>query len=163
MAITFSLVEVTPYRLRYLATQDGVISSPPVAADGFNTIPNANGATPDLGTDIATATGAGAGGIPLNPIIDAGRNGYKQVAAGALTQAGARALLNSDDNAGAFLTNHHVGRAVITVTPRTPATVNWAVDANVDGNANPTIEVRSETGTAATAYVDLHMRHSDDL
>ncbi|KKL10631.1 hypothetical protein LCGC14_2553900, partial [marine sediment metagenome] len=57
MAITLALVEATSDRLMYLATQDGVISSPPVVADGFVVIPNAGGATPDLQTDALSANG----------------------------------------------------------------------------------------------------------
>jgi hypothetical protein len=156
MAITFVLVENTPYRLRYLATQDGVISSPPVAADGFNTIPNDAGGTPDLRTDSAPFNSA------LHRIMRARLEAYPPLPAGALTQAQARALLASDDAAGAVLTNQNISRCEIRVTGRTGA-VQWAVDANVDGQGDPVVEVRSETGTAATAYVDIVQRHSYDL
>lgn len=162
MAITFTLVDATPYRLRYLAVQDGVISSPPVEADGFDTIPNDANPTPDLKTDILTAPTQGGGGSPLQKLIDAGRNGYKHVAA-ALNQAEARALFNSDDAAGAVLTNNYVGRAVVTMLKKPPVTVHWSADVNVDGSGNPVIEVRSDVGTPAAAYVDLHFRHTDDL
>jgi hypothetical protein len=163
MAITFALVDAAPYRLRYLATQDGVISSPPVSSDGFDTIDNDVGATPDLSTDINTVAVSGGGQAPLKALIYARRNGnYKAVTTGALTQAEARALLNSDDAAGAVLTNQNVGRCVTSVTPRTGA-VAWATDINVDGNGDPIIEVRSTTGTAGTAYVDLHYRHTANL
>ncbi len=163
MAIAFQLVEATPYRLRYLATQDGVISSPPVAADGFDTIPNDAGATPDLQTDILAAAGARggpSGGLPLQAPIRARLDGIGPVAAGALNQAQARAILNSDDNALAVLTNQNVPRAQIRITPRL-GVIAWAADANVDGEGDPTVEVRSEVGTAATAYVDLLLQPTD--
>lgn len=149
MAITVALVEVTPFRLRYLATQDG-------QAGALATIPNAVGATPDLGTDILGASGPS----PLQALIDAGRDGYKSVGP-TLTQAEARALLNSDDPTRAVLTNNNVGRAVLSVTGRDAPAVGWAVDVNVAAG-QPVIEVRSGAA-AATAYVDLHYRHTDDL
>jgi hypothetical protein len=161
MGIAFTLVDATKYRLRYLAVQDGVISSPPVEADGFDTIGNDASPSPDLKTDILTA-GGGVGPSPLQALIDAGRNGYKHLAAN-LSQAEARALLNSDDAAGAVLTNNNVGRAVVTMLKKPPVTVHWSADVNVDGSGNPVIEVRSDVGTPAAAYVDLHFRHTDDL
>lgn len=163
MAITFELVEATPSRLRYLATQDGVISSPPVAADGFNTIPNAAGASPDLKTDIDTVAAPGAGGVPLKELVDANRNGLGAViAAGAMTQAQARAIFMRDDAAGAVLTNNLVARGLARTAGRTGQGVAWAADANVIANS-PVIEVRSGVGVAATAYVDIHRSNTYDL
>lgn len=164
MAIVFQLVEATPYRLRYLATQDGVISSPPVAADGFNTIPNDAGATPDLQTDILTAGGARgepSGGLPLQVPIRARLDGIGPIVAGALNQAQARAIFNSDDNAIAVLVNQYVPRCQIRHDPRL-GVIAWATDANVDGQGDPVIEVRSEVGAAATCYIDLHLEHTGD-
>lgn len=163
MAITFALVDATPFRLRYLATQDGVISSPPDPADGFNTIPNDGGVTPDLLTDIETVTAGGAGNAPLRGPIRARLDGFGPLPVGALNQAQARALLNSDDAAGAVLTNLNVGRCVVTFQPRTGQGVEWATDVNVDAQGDPVIEVRSGVGVAATCYVDLHFRDSRDL
>ncbi len=165
MALTITaLVDATPYRLRYLATQDGVITSPSNPdVDALATIPNNGGATPDLRTDIETVSVSGAGGIPLREIIRARLDGFGPLAPGALTQAQARAIMNSDDPTSAVLTNQRVGRAVCRVYPRTGNNVPWAVDVNVDGQGDPVIEVRSGTGTAATAYVDVHFRHTDDL
>jgi hypothetical protein len=163
MAIDFTLVDATQYRLRYLAVQDGVISSPPVEADGLGIIGNDGSPSPDMLTDILSAADGTAGGSPLQKLLDAGRNGYKTIAAGGLTQAQARALLNSDDAAGAVLTNKNVGRAVVTMLKKQEITVHWGADVNVDGSGNPVIEVRSDVGTPAAAYVDLHFRHTDDL
>lgn len=162
MAITFALVDATPYRLRYLATQDGVISSPPVAADGFATIPNDAGATPDLQTDILTAPTSGANGIPLQKIIKARIDGFGPLPAAALNQAQARAIMNSDDAASAVLTTQRVGRAVTTTSPKT-GVIAWSADINVDGEGDPVVEVRSEVGVVATSYVDIHYRHTYDL
>ena len=160
MAITVALVDATPYRLRYLATQDGVISSPPVAADGLVTILNDGGATPDLRTDATV--NAGPSGPALRKLLRVRLDGYGPVAAGAINQAQARALMNSDDAAGAVLINHNVGRAVTAITPRT-GVIAWATDWNVDAQGDPVCEVRSATGTVATAYVDIHYRHTYDL
>jgi hypothetical protein len=107
----------------------------------------------------------------LDAIINARTNGYPPNTtsgtpthpAGALTQAIARAYMNSDDAAGAELTNNLIGRAVVEVTPRTAPAVTWAVDVNVDAGGDPTVEVRSTAGLAATAYVDIHFRHTYDL
>jgi hypothetical protein len=142
--------------------QDGAISSPPLESDGLGLIGNDGSPSPDLLTDILSAPEGTAGGSPLQKLIDAGRNGYKHVAA-VLNQAEARALLNSDDAASAVLTNNNVGRAVVTMLKKQAVTVHWAADVNVDGSGNPTIEVRSDVGTPGVAYLDLHFRHTDDL
>lgn len=149
MAVTAALVEATGERLRYLLTQDG-------AAGTTLTIANAT-----LLADILTAAGAGVSGLPLKPIIDAGRNGIGPVAAGALNQAGARAICLSDDAANVMLTNNNVPRAVVETLPRS-ASVAVAVDANVDGSANPVLEV-TMGAAAQTAYLDFHLRHTVDL
>jgi hypothetical protein len=169
VAITLSLVYTRPDRLRYLCDQDGVISSPPVAADGLVVLPNDAGVTPDLQTDIATAAQvAGVSGTPLRALIRAGIDGFGPIAAGGLTQAQARALFMSDDAAGAVLTNKQVLRAVCSITPRNGAgvplgSIQWAVDVNVDGEGDPVIEVRSSVGEAAAAFLDIHLRHTHDL
>ena len=163
MAITFSLVERTPYRLRYLCSQDGVVNSPPQAADGFNTIPNAGGVTPDLRTDaLAGCTEAGADHTALLKIMRIRLDGLGFIAAGAIVQARARALLLSDDNAQVTLTNLNMPRCFCEITPRT-GTICWTVDANVDGEGDPVVEVRSEVGVVATAYLDINLRWSFDL
>jgi hypothetical protein len=162
MAITFTLVESTPNRLRYLAAQDGVVTSPTNPdVDGLAVIPNDGGATPDLRTDASPG--------PLDAIINSRLNGFPPntgspvVPAGPLTQAQARALYNSDDAASAVLTNDLVGRAVVEVTPRGDGRIAWAVDVNVDGQGDGVFEVRSDIGTVADAYIDFHFRHTLDL
>ncbi len=154
MAITFALVEATTNRLRYLATQDGQAG---VSAN----IPNDGGGTPDLLTDILSAA-PNAG--PLHRIINARNVAFPPLTGGALTQVEARALLLSDDPASSVLTNDNIGRCVVTITPRTGVQV-WGVDADIDGQGDPILTVVSTiTGaSAATAYVDLHFRTTEDL
>lgn len=145
MAVTFVLVENTAYRLRYLATSD--------SEGGTGTIPNDGGATPDLRTDLATDPSG-----PLRAIVRARLDGIGTVVAGPLTQAQARAALNSDNTAS--IGNDYVPRAILTVKPRTGTGV-WSIDANVDGDGDPVVAVTS-SGVAGTAYVDIHARHSID-
>lgn len=147
MAITISLVESTPFRMRYLLVNSG---SP---LGGSANIPNDAGATPDLRTDLDAAAG------PLRQIMYAGVSGIGTVAAGALDQAGARALLLSD-NTGS-VGNDKVPRAVTMLTIRSGAGT-WSVDANVDGQADPVLTVTS-SAAAGTAYIDIWARHSIDL
>lgn len=162
MAITFQLVDNAPGSLVYLCTQDGVVSSPPVAADGFATIPNTiGGATPNLDTDsIVNSTGSG--GLPLNKLIDVRNTGYGPIAAGAITQAQARALFARNDLAGTVLTNFHIPRAYTTITPRL-GMIAWGVDWNVDAQGDPVCEVRSATGTAATAMLRIALETHSSL
>jgi hypothetical protein len=148
MAITFTLVESTPYRLRYLA-----VNASPFGTTA--TIPNDGGATPDLRTDLANDPSG-----PLRAIVRAGVDGIGTVAAGALTQAQARAIMNSD-NTGS-VGNDLVPRAITTVTPRGTTPVVFGVDINVDGQADPVVIVTSSAATGE-AYVDIHARHSIDL
>lgn len=143
MAITVTLVEATSNRLRYLAVQDG-------AAGVAFTIPNDAGVSPDLQTDIAGAQGAAG---PLTQIINVRTRGFPPLPAAAINQAQARALLASDDAAGAVLTNANVGRCRLSVTPRDAAAA-WGVDANVDGGGDPVIDVTSGAA-ASSAYIDL--------
>jgi hypothetical protein len=137
MAITAVLVEQTPFRLRYLCTHDG-------QAGNTLTIPNADGATPDLATDAVAG--------PLKEdVID--RTG--------LTQAGARAYLNSDDAARTFLTNHLVGRAVLDAIPRSGG-LEWFLDCDVVGG-RPVILVSTFAAAAAECVVDVFFRNTPEL
>ena len=148
MAITAQLVDSTPFSLRYLCTADGQAGTDLL-------IPNAGGVTPDLQTDAV--------GGPLLALINANRDGLPvTVTAGAMTQAQARALLNSDDAARAVLVNHLVGRAWCDLTIRSGA-VSWAVDVEVDGNFNPRIHVLTDAAAAGEAYLDIHFRHTPEL
>lgn len=189
--ISFKLVEATPFRLRYLAFQDGVISSPPLPSDGFATIPNDGVPSPDLltdATDGANETGGGAVGnrTLLVNIVRARLDGIGVIPAGTpLTQAQARALLLSDDPTEALLTNNNVPRAIVTAqcsvrvfVPGQPfnplpsplptfaqlsSLVDFCVDANVDLQGDPVVEVRSGVGFPGFAYIDIYARHTINL
>lgn len=145
MAVTATLVHASANRLRYLIAHDGE------TGDAV-TIGNTGGATPDLLTDLLTAPDS-VGARPLQEIVDAGRNGIAQVAAGALIQAQARAFMNSDDTAGVLVSNL-VPRAECSITARTGQSI-WEVDVDVDGNANPTVTVTGTAATAADAYLEI--------
>jgi len=156
MAIVAQLVDATPYRLRYLLTQ--TVNSP-AAADAM-TIPNIiAGATPNLDTDSIVNTGVG--GSPLHRMIDVRNNGWGPIVAGAITQAQARAMFASDDNAAAVNTSFQVVRAITTIQART-GQYNWAVDWNVDAQGDPDVDIIAPAG-AGTAYLDIHVRHTNDL
>ena len=138
MAFTAALVEQTPFRLRYLLSQDG-------QAGTSLTIPNDGGATPDLSTDVV--------GGPLKSIIDLT----------GITQAEARARLNSDDAARTFLTNNLVGRAVCDLVPRLASAQVWAADVNVDGQGDPVVEIETLITGTSGCYLDIHFRHTPEL
>lgn len=159
MAITFALVEATPDRLMYLCTQDGVISSPPVDADGQATLPNDGGVTPDLQTDaLSVAAQANPdfdiSGIPILGPINANRNGYGPFAAGSITTGRAAALFGPDDSTN-LLGNQNVAPCKVDIRPRTGA-ILWSVVAAVDGQNDPVLLVQSAVGAAATAYLTIH-------
>jgi hypothetical protein len=162
MAITVSLVEATPDRLMYLASQDD-------QAGASVTIPNVGGATPDLLTDIqgvgtAAVPDDTVSGIPLLPLINAGRNGYGPFAAGAVPSA-ERIFGPSDPPAGnppAGVINSLIPQAYLDIRPRTGG-ISWAVVATLDGGNNPQIRIDAEQGTAGTAYVLLHFIHTKYL
>lgn len=142
MSITVALVAAYPHKLRYLCTNAG---SP---LGGTGSIPNDAGASPDLQTDTAGFAGW------LHRIARARATGIGTIAAGALTQAQARALL-CDDNAGGSVGNGNVPRARTRIYGRSGAAV-WSVDANVDGAGDPTIDIAS-TAVAGTAYLDIEV------
>lgn len=151
MPLTATLVESTANRLRYLISNSSTTGT-------TVTIPNDGGATPDLLTDLATDPSG-----PMRAIIRARLDGIGTHAAGALTQAQARDILNSDGS-GASVGNNNVPRARLTITPRTAAAVGWTADANIDGQGDPVVVVTTQDGTpGAAAYLDIWVRHSIDL
>lgn len=141
MAITATLVERGQHRLRYLiaATDTSALSI---------TIPSAGGATPDLLTDSTGTNGV------IRALAKAPTTGYGKLAAGALTQAQARALWQSDDAAGAVapLGFNQVSRARCKVVPITNINPPL-VDANVDGQGVPTLVVT--LGAAGSVFLDV--------
>jgi hypothetical protein len=148
MPLTATLVESTANRLRYLLVNASTTGT-------TVTIPNDGGATPDLLTDLATDPSG-----PLRAIVRARLDGIGTHPAGALSQAQARDILNSDGS-GASVGNNSVPRARLTLTPRTAAAVGWTADANIDGQGDPVVVITTQDGTpGASAYLDIWVRHS---
>ena len=138
-AIVTTLVFAGRNRLRYL------LSAPGAGPDTV-TLTTTGAATPDLVTDL------GANGGALLAIAKAFTQGYGSFAAGALTQAQARALWLSDTS-GANPGVTPLAEALITA--RTGAATALVLDASVDGGGHPTLTA-TITGGAATAYLDIY-------
>jgi hypothetical protein len=147
MALTATLVESTGYRLIYLLTNASTFGT-------TITIPNDGGATPDLLTDLSTAPSG-----PLRAIVRARLDGIGTIVAGALSQAQARAILNSDRTTG--VGNDNVPVATLNIRARS-GTAPFSVDANVDGGGDPVVVVTT-TAVASTAYLDIYVRHTYDF
>lgn len=137
MSIIATLVEQGHNRLRYLLTCNttGVTTL---------TITTTGAATPDLVTDSVYG--------PIQECADAFTDGIGILPAGAKTQAQARAIW-LDDGADTVLGNGKVPRCVAKIVRRSQ-TVDWTVDANVDGSGTPTIVVTVD-GTSLGAYLDI--------
>lgn len=148
MAVTAALVMARPNRLRYLVTNDG-------AAGTTLTITTTGAATPDILTDTTGVQG------PIRKLAKAFTDGYGAFAAGALTQAQARALWLSNRATSPGSTETIItGRCEF--TPRTGATaVGWSIDANVDGSGHPTLNITAinsaGASAAGTAYLDVEI------
>jgi hypothetical protein len=160
MAIAFTLQLAARDRIVYLCAQDGVISSPPSAADGQATVNNFIG---DVISGAAALDSVGSDG--LLPVARASRDGFGPLAAGALTQAQIRSLMLSDDAAGAVLSNLFVGRCVERVSSPIVGGVVWNCDAGSDpasplGNNDPSPIAISEVGIVSQAYLTVEYRHS---
>lgn len=146
MAVTAALVYAGKNRLRYLLTQDG-------AAGTTLNITTDGSATPDIRTDSA--------GGQIEALARAATDGFGTFAAGALTQAQARALWLSDWTAGlaggpGASPGPMQKTAVCEITSRTADIAQtWLVDANVSGG-NPVIAITAQAG-AATAYLDVEI------
>jgi len=134
MAVTFTPVYAQANHMRYLAT---------ATAGETGTLTCSGAATPDVQTDAAAGV--------IKTISKAKTNGYGKLAAGALTQAQARALWLSDDPTNVVGTN--VPRGIATITPRSAITAN--LDANVDGSGNPTIQITFSA--AGSVYLDIYV------
>lgn len=143
MTTTATLVFAGHNRLRYLISTDGD------GADGV-TITSTGAATPDLLTDSLAG--------PLKNLAKAADDGFGLFAAGALTQAQARALWLSDWSTSAGNANTLTARC--TITPRTGSdTIYWIVDANVSGG-DPILTVTPGAGgTAGTVYLDIEVQN----
>lgn len=136
MAVTFSKVAVGPNHIRYLATAAGAETG---------TLTSSGAATPDLQTDTPN------GGV-LHAISLAFDNGYGKLAAGAKTQAQARALLLSDDPTGVVGTSN-VPKAIATITPRSAITAS--LEATVDGPGE--IQLAIAFSGAGSVYLDVYI------
>lgn len=145
MAVTATIVFVGHNSLRYLLAQDG-------AGGTTATITSTGAATPDLKTDSVAG--------PIKNLANTFENGYGVFAAGAQTQAKARALWLSDYTGADPSSGDPVGSsslvktAVCQTAPRAGASDDWKIEANVDGGGHPTINI---TGPAAAAscYLDV--------
>ncbi len=134
MAATAALVFQGHNHLRYLITGD--------EAGGTVTIANDAGATPDLQTDALAG--------PLRAIARARLDGIGTIAAGALNQAQARALLLADGSTS--VGNINVPRAITTITSR-GAAGTASCDANVDGGGDPVVS--ATVAADEIAYLDI--------
>jgi len=144
MAITATVVETSPHRMRFLLQEDAATASALVISNA------------------ALLAALSMQGGPIAEIIKSGQDGIGTVAAGALTQATSRDILSSDGSGGS-VGNASVPRAVMTLTARSGAR-SWAADADVDGGGLPTISVASGAGAATdNAYLDINVRFSEDL
>ena len=147
MAITASLIERTPHKLRYLCVSDGAATASPDSA----VIPNADGVTPDLRTDAAGFTGSALDVLVSTAVV---------------TQADARELLDGVGltSAGDLPTE----RAHLCVTPRNSiGDQHWGVDADEGANAGSApsagfgvIVVSGPNVNLAAAIVELQFDHT---
>lgn len=136
MAMTAALVEAGNNRLRYLITTD-------VTGAASVNITTTGAASPDLLTDSKAG--------PVKKCANAVANGLGILAAGAKTQAQARAIWLADSS-DTVLGNTKVARCESQLTIR-DGTAVWSLDANVDGSGNPFIVVSAnQTGHA---YLDV--------
>lgn len=138
MATVGTLVFAGDNWLRYLITSTDASTL---------TITSTGAVSPDLLTDTANTNG------PLRKMAKARTNGYGSLAAGALTQAQARAIWLSDRSTS--IGNSNIPSAVVQVQLRSQATgLGITVDANVDGGGYPTL-VFTPPAAAASAYIDI--------
>lgn len=154
MAITATVVHSGHNRLRYL------LSTLSTGAD-TGVITTIGDPTPDILTDLGTNQG------PLMLMAKVVDQGYAQFAAGAQTQAKARALWLSDRFAISPATGladqglDIIPSALCHLTPVTGLGNAWAVDANIDGGGNPTINIASlavsDGLVAAQCYLDIYV------
>lgn len=154
MAITITLVHAGKNRLRYL------LSSIETGTD-TGVITTTGAATPDIKTDLGAANG------PLMALAKVITQGYGQFAAGAQTQAKARALWLSDRSGAdpasgndATVGPDRLATAICRLSPQSGIDEAWLVDANVSGG-NPTINITSlavsDGDDPGTCYLDIYV------
>jgi hypothetical protein len=140
MAVTAALVFTGNNRLRYLLTQDG-------GAGTTLSITSSGAATPDLLTDSIQG--------PIKKLAKTPSDGYGLLAAGALTQAQARALWLSNPQSTVEIAGSQLPTAVIKLNPRSGVGPTWRVDANVSGGV-PTLDITAQA-VAGTCYMDVEV------
>ena len=142
MTMTAALVKQTSNWLRYLIQHDGE------AGDSV-TITTTGAASPDLLTD---SVGAG----PIKALAKVITDGFAQFPAGAQTLARARALWLSDWTTSPGNANTTTARCRI--SPRVGVGGNWTVEANLDGENFPIIQVtEAQLGGVRSAYLDVEV------
>ncbi len=145
MAITAQLVESSPNRLRYLLTYASGLATMNITSTGA--------ATPDLLTDSKQG--------PLKKLAKVIADGFAGFAAGAQTQAKARALWLSDWSGANPAPGAPAGgppgvtTAIARIAADRTGAIPWRVDADVD-TGNPVLTITC-TGIAGgqTAYLDV--------
>jgi hypothetical protein len=141
MALTATLVEVTPDRLLYQIDADSSVGTTVI-------ITNSGAATPDLTTDASTWTGAAI---------------YRLVTTPVASQDEARQLLDGVGLTSVDSVSTQRGR-LNTISAIGDNQGHWAVDATFDAVTNrATITVFGPIGLLAAetfAYVELYARHS---
>lgn len=149
MALTATLVNVTPNELVYLISNEG--DEPGTSL----VIPAAGGATPDLVTDCVTATWGRAASARLRQVCRAGLDGLGTVAAGAWTQALARDLLS--DNGATQAGSALMPRAELALLPLATGPLLAEATANVDGSGRPEIDITA-AAVSGTAILRVRLR-----
>lgn len=139
VAMTVQLVEAGFNRLRYLVSS---ILALPATID----ITTLGG---PAGSDLLADSTAG----PIHQCANAFAVGLGQLAAGAKTQAQARAIWLADGS-DAVLGNSKVPRCSVKLQPRETTVQGWTVDANVDASGHPFIVI-SNNSTLGEAYLDV--------
>jgi hypothetical protein len=145
MAVTTALVHATKTELVYAFTHDGA------AGDAATLTTTGLGAA---GTDLRTDQ---VGGI-MNVIAQANATGLGNIAAGAFTQALARALYQSQD-AAAALGQNNVPRCEMYFVPQSGLN-DWSVDCNVAAT-EPTITMTKATTAAAVVLLYIRAQHTE--
>lgn len=140
MAITITLVHQTANWLRYLVAISG---GGPLTAN----ITSTGAATPDLQTDSIPG--------PLKNLSKVVANGFGAFAAGAQTQAQARALWLSDWS-GADPGNANTTTARCRITRRVGVDAALQIDANVD-TGSPILVITGVHTTGGEFYVDVEV------
>jgi len=155
MSVTIGRVWVDKNKIVYLCTSEG---SP---LGGTGTIPATGAVTPDLVTDAAYNGYGEAGSAALRRCVGSGLSGGNGIiAAGAFTQAFARALLMCDAGAlnASTIGGINTARARLNLVPRS-GTAAWLVDVDIDGANIPEINVTASVA-AGTCYLHVTLDHS---